>query len=183
MKTLPYNKEDYSSPVYNTFAEMVAGIQTYGDRPALSWFTRQQEEKTLTYHQLTAQVQALRRSLPGLPVYQVAGNCDRYCTSPGMVQILRLELGGAVCYLCHGHQFRVKMGLLRLKLAAQEANARVALFGHTHRSFCQETDGLLLLNPGACGSEYGTYGVLEWKQGAVTGEIRPLSRENEEDIP
>ena len=63
MKTLPYNKEDYSSPVYNTFAEMVAGIQTYGDRPALSWFTRQQEEKTLTYHQLTAQVQALRRSL------------------------------------------------------------------------------------------------------------------------
>ena len=127
--------------------------------------------------------QALSRSLPGLPMYQVAGNCDRYCTSPGMVQILRLELGGVVCYLCHGHQFRVKMGLLRLKLAAQEANARVALFGHTHRSFCQETDGLLLLNPGACGSEYGTYGVLEWKQGAVTGEIRPLSRENEEDIP
>ena len=40
-----------------------------------------------------------------------------------------------------------------------------------------------MLNPGAGGSEYGTYGVLEWKQGAVTGEIRPLSRENEEDIP
>ncbi|OUQ77088.1 AMP-binding protein [Flavonifractor sp. An100] len=64
MKQLPYRKEDYSSPHYETFDEMVAGIRTtYGDRPALSWFTRQQEEKTLTYRQLTQQVLALRRSL------------------------------------------------------------------------------------------------------------------------
>lgn len=126
--------------------------------------------------------QALRRRFPGLPVYQVAGNCDRYCTDPGMVQILRLELEDVVCYLCHGHQFRVKMGLLRLKLAANEANAQVALFGHTHRSYCQDVEGLLLFNPGACGSFSGTYGVLELKQGAATGTIRPLSREDEEEI-
>ncbi|MGI5962755.1 MAG: AMP-dependent synthetase/ligase [Lawsonibacter sp.] len=70
MKTLPYKKEDYSAPVYHTFDQFVTGIRArYGNRPALSWFTRQQEEKNLTYQQLTDQVLALRRSLlrKGLP--------------------------------------------------------------------------------------------------------------------
>ncbi len=64
MKTLPYNKADYTAPVYNTFREFTDGIgREYGDRPALSWFTRRQEEKTLTYLELIQQVTALRRSL------------------------------------------------------------------------------------------------------------------------
>ena len=64
MKTRPYNKADYTVPFYDTFPEFLAGIaKTYGPRPALSWFTRRQEEKTLTYLELTQKVAHLRRGL------------------------------------------------------------------------------------------------------------------------
>ena len=64
MKTLSYNKADYTVPFYDTFPEFLRGIdKTYGPRPALSWFTRQKEEKTLTYSEMVAQVGILRRSL------------------------------------------------------------------------------------------------------------------------
>ena len=64
MKTLPYNKADFTVPFYDTFPQFVAGIaKTYGPKPALSWFTRRREEKRLTYTQLTDKVTALRRCL------------------------------------------------------------------------------------------------------------------------
>lgn len=64
MKTLPYNKADFTVPFYDTFPQFVAGIaKTYGPKPALSWFTRRREEKQLTYTQLTDKVTALRRCL------------------------------------------------------------------------------------------------------------------------
>lgn len=64
MKILPYQKADYTAPVYHTFLEFLNGIgKEYGDRPALSWFTRRQEEKTLTYRELTQRSVALRRIL------------------------------------------------------------------------------------------------------------------------
>ena len=64
MKIKPPNKADYIVPHYKTFPEYVKGIaKLYGNRPALSWFTRRQEEKTLTYIQLTDRILALRRYL------------------------------------------------------------------------------------------------------------------------
>lgn len=64
MKTSPYNKALFTAPVFATFQEYVSGIgSAYGDRPALSWFTRKKEEKTLTYRELTRQITALRRGL------------------------------------------------------------------------------------------------------------------------
>lgn len=59
-----YNKADYTVPHFVTLLDFVKGIaQLYGDRPALSWFTRRQEEKTLTYTQLAERVFALRKFL------------------------------------------------------------------------------------------------------------------------
>lgn len=64
MRKKPHNKADYTVPHYETFPAFVKGIAAlYGDRPALSWFTRRQEEKTLTYKQLTDHVLALRNYL------------------------------------------------------------------------------------------------------------------------
>lgn len=45
MKSSSYNKALYTAPAYATFQEYVQGIAVYGDRPALSWFTRKKEEK------------------------------------------------------------------------------------------------------------------------------------------
>ncbi|MEA4934466.1 MAG: AMP-binding protein [Lawsonibacter sp.] len=64
MRIHPYNKADYTVPFYDTFPAFLSGMETeYGDRPALSWFTRRQEEKTLTYRDMIQQVTALRRAM------------------------------------------------------------------------------------------------------------------------
>ena len=63
MKTSSYNRSLYTAPAYATFQEYVQGISSYGDRPALSWFTRKKEEKTLTYRELTQRIFSLRRGL------------------------------------------------------------------------------------------------------------------------
>lgn len=121
--------------------------------------------------------QELARLCPGIPLYQVAGNCDRYSWSPGQTEAMTINLGGVPCFLCHGHRQGVKHGLYRLYCTALEAEAKVALFGHTHESFCQEENGVWLLNPGTCGSWRGTYGILEIQKGSISCEIRPLLQE------
>lgn len=64
MRIHPYNKADYAVTFYDTFPAFLSGIDAeYGDRPALSWFTRRQEEKTLTYREMIHQVTALRRAM------------------------------------------------------------------------------------------------------------------------
>ncbi len=64
MKKQPYHKEDYIVPLYRTFPEFLDGMDaTFGDRPALSWFTRREEEKGYTYHEMVERVRALRESL------------------------------------------------------------------------------------------------------------------------
>ena len=108
---------------------------------------------------LWADGKQLGKLFPDIPLYQVAGNCDRYGWEPGQD---------------HGHLHGVKLSLLRLRLAAKEAGAQVALFGHTHRSFCRNQGDVLLINPGACGGSSGTYAVLETGHGAPTCEIRPV---------
>lgn len=102
----------------------------------------------------------LRLLFPKIPMLQVAGNCDRYYNMGQYPEIIHTRQGGADLYLTHGHRQGVKQSLLRLKLAAQEAGAQVALFGHTHSAYCQESQGLTLMNPGACGSSRGTYGII-----------------------
>ena len=64
MRYRSYNNAAYTVPRFLTFPEYLNGIaELYGDRPALSWFTRRQEEKTLTYIQLTDRISALRKYL------------------------------------------------------------------------------------------------------------------------
>lgn len=118
----------------------------------------------------------LQRLLPPVPFYQVAGNCDRHRWEPEQTLCMTTSFGGVLCMMVHGHQYGVKSGLLRLCLAAREARAQVALFGHTHSPLCRWEDGILLMNPGSCGNFYGTYGVLTIENGVASGEIRTLRR-------
>ena len=61
-------------------------------------------------------------------------------------------------------------------MAAKEKSARVALFGHTHAAYCEEYDGIWLLNPGACGFYGATCGVVQIDGEAVSCEIKPIGR-------
>ena len=67
MKKYPLNEVTY----YTRFCDMVDGLaKLYGDKPAISWFTRKQEQMTVSYSQMRAdvynlQAELIRRGLSG----------------------------------------------------------------------------------------------------------------------
>ena len=78
----------------------------------------------------------------------VCGNCDwtaREDAPPVRVE----QIAGYRIYMTHGHRAAGYMGLV---YKAQELEARVAMFGHTHVPFCEVQQGVMLLNPGSAGN-------------------------------
>lgn len=81
-----------------------------------------------------------------LGVVGVAGNCDLFSGGPWERV---LDLYGRRIYLTHGHHYGVKSGYLNLYYRGKELGASIVVCGHTHRSFMEESGGILLLNPGS----------------------------------
>ena len=101
----------------------------------------------------------------------VRGNCDGYDETP-----LRriLDFDGIRVMLTHGHEERVKYGLMTLYGVAKKENINVALFGHTHRPEVTKIDGILFVNPGSASSSYGgkaTAARLTIEKGKYFAEI------------
>ena len=80
------------------------------------------------------------------PVIAVAGNCDLFSDRPRMA---RACYGVHRLLAVHGHLQNVKYGFDRLSYYAEEQNATIALFGHTHRAYVGWAGNVLLVNPGA----------------------------------
>lgn len=97
-------------------------------------------------HERDAEV--LRREFPALPLYVVRGNCDFGGAAPDRLVI---ELGPVKTLLTHGQLYNVDRSPDYLVYAAQEAGAKLALFGHTHEAVKLEIGGVQLLNPGTAG--------------------------------
>ena len=94
-------------------------------------------------------VKELERLFPQLPVIAVAGNCDYDSTLP---ETRTVTLGGLNFFLTHGHRYAVRYGKLdTLLYAAECSGAQFALFGHTHKAFFDEIEGIFVLNPGTAG--------------------------------
>lgn len=124
-------------------------------------------------------VEPLRRTFPMVPIVSVCGNCDYGAFD---VQEQRLvEYGGVRILMCHGHRYGVKSGLLRYYMAARENAVDVALFGHTHCAYCEEKDGLWLLNPGSCGYGRPTCGIIEIQNGKATCRVKPIMKSESEE--
>ena len=99
------------------------------------------------------------------PLYVTPGNCDG-----DRGTALYPELGGHRIYMTHGHHLQVKMGIHRLLNAAMEQECAAALFGHTHKPYCQEHLGILLLNPGSVMD--GRFAVLTISEkGDISAEL------------
>lgn len=112
--------------------------------------------------------QALHEQYPGIPFYQVPGNCDRFRWDPREPEILAPTIGGVRLYLAHGHQHHVKQFLSDLTRAARSFGASAALYGHTHQADChREEDGLWVVNPGSCGFYGGTAALMELDGGKI----------------
>jgi len=114
---------------------------------------------------------ALQKEFPRTELHSVRGNCDRVSTAP-LSELF--EAAGLRFFLAHGHEYGVKLGLDSFRTTALCAGAQVALFGHTHRAFCEEARGILFLNPGAA-QRGGSFALLEAENGVLMSHrILPL---------
>lgn len=99
---------------------------------------------------------------PHILFHQVPGNCDRYRCELWLSDVLCYPIGGVKIFMTHGHIHAVKTDTCRLLADARMNGASLVLYGHTHRPDCyQEEDGLWVMNPGTCGSDGGSVGLVE----------------------
>ncbi len=87
----------------------------------------------------------LRNSIPG-PVHIVRGNCDYDRSLP---EIIVHEIEGVTVVLTHGHRHQVHIDLSILRTIAEANDAKLVMFGHTHRPYLESFQGLTVLNPGS----------------------------------
>lgn len=79
-------------------------------------------------------------------IINVRGNCDFGSSVP----VERLEIiEGKKVLITHGHKYDVKYDLNRIKYRAQELQADIVLFGHTHESLAICEQGVWFMNPGS----------------------------------
>ena len=82
-----------------------------------------------------------RMKKPEAPLYVVRGNNDRGSWADRLPACLRFTLGGYRFLMVHD----------RRDLPEDPQDARVVIFGHSHRYLKEEREGRLWLNPGSCG--------------------------------
>ena len=110
------------------------------------------------------------RRLSDCPIVMVAGNNDFFS---GLNQEKELKLEGYKILVTHGHNYYVSMNLETIKNEARHRGVDVVIFGHTHRPYLEESDDLVVLNPGSLSyprqeGRKATYAMMEIdKQGKV----------------
>jgi putative phosphoesterase len=75
----------------------------------------------------------------------VMGNCD----FGGFPLETITEVSGRRIFVTHGHKYSVKTSLMNLKYKAEEVNADIVCFGHSHVLGAEMAGGKLFLNPGS----------------------------------
>lgn len=102
---------------------------------------------------LVEDAEELSYVFPQLPFCMVAGNCDGWCTTP---TVRNLVFEGKRFLLSHGHLWRVKAGYDAAIAEGRKAGADLLLFGHTHSAHLEQLeDGMWVMNPGSARNSYG----------------------------
>ena len=118
----------------------------------------------------------LLREFPGIALFNVCGNCDY---SPLAPLSRTVQLGPVKAFLTHGHQYSVHYGNVdRLVYAAQEAGAKLVLFGHTHIPYHEDIGGVKVVNPGTSGKGRELTWVLLtiYENGGIAVDFKMLER-------
>ena len=93
----------------------------------------------------TYEVNILKSKYPEKSIFSVAGNCDKGIEPTSAV----IELFNTRIYMTHGHLYNVSEGIDEIVKNAKKEKAMIALFGHTHKRFYEEINGIFVLNPGS----------------------------------
>ena len=104
-----------------------------------------------------------------LSVPIVRGNNDFFSRLPSE---LELDIAGHHVFITHGHGYGISMGTERLEEEARYRKAEIVMFGHTHRPYLREAEGLWMVNPGSLSyprqeGHRPTYMLMEIEEGAA----------------
>ena len=101
------------------------------------------------------------RELSDLNIFGVKGN---FPFEPKFPYDLNFVYEGLNCFFTHGHLYSVKSGITNLKEIAKTRNYDLVCFGHTHRTYLEEKEGIIFLNPGSLSTwrsnQNPTYAIL-----------------------
>ena len=107
------------------------------------------------------------------PVEAVYGNTDAPW-HPRLAERIEREMEGVTVHVSHGHELGSPTPA-KLLAAYQ---ARVIVYGHTHRGLIERHGERLVINPGAAGARrfnlLPSVGLLRVEAGAVEAELIPL---------
>lgn len=110
----------------------------------------------------------------GEDIICVRGNCDYSSTAPAE-RILTIE--DIKVLATHGYRYNVKSDCLGLYFKAQQEEAGLVLFGHTHFAEVFEKEGITFVNPGSVSKPRGTsetYAVITVEGTHIYANIVPL---------
>ncbi|PKK94730.1 MAG: YfcE family phosphodiesterase [Tenericutes bacterium HGW-Tenericutes-5] len=102
------------------------------------------------------------KELTDLGIFGVKGN---YPFEPKFPYELDYTFFNWRILFVHGHLYRVKSGLTKLLQKAYYEKFDLVCFGHTHRTFLEDIEDIIMLNPGSLSSwrsnENPTYAIIE----------------------
>ena len=115
-------------------------------------------------------------------MHAVRGNCDYDERFPSS---LLIDVQGKSVLVVHGHEHDVKQSLLGLYYNAQETEADIVLFGHSHLYGAEMKEGILFLNPGSTklprGGKEASYAVVDWDE-TVQVSFKNMTHETVDSI-
>jgi uncharacterized protein len=113
----------------------------------------------------------------------VLGNCD---FGGGFPLETVLETSGYKFFVTHGHRYSVKTSLMSIKYKAQEVDADIVCFGHSHVLGAEEIGGTLFLNPGSIRLPRErlekTYVILDLKDEKVKMSVYEVNGQELKDL-
>jgi uncharacterized protein len=77
---------------------------------------------------------------------KVKGNCD---FDSNYLDEINEEIKGNTVYVTHGHLYNVKMSLMTIQYKAEEVQAKIACFGHSHVACSFQENNIVFINPGS----------------------------------
>ncbi len=76
----------------------------------------------------------------------IRGNNDFFSYLPAEEEFW---IGKKKVFITHGHSYYVSMETEQIREEGDARNADIIMFGHTHRPYFEERDGITVLNPGS----------------------------------
>ncbi|MCK8815841.1 metallophosphoesterase [Natroniella sulfidigena] len=117
--------------------------------------------------------------LDELGVVAVRGN---HTFNPDLPREKLVEIAGQKIFVTHGDNYSIKRGLNSIYYRAQELEADIVIFGHTHSRFIKEEEGILFFNPGSISlprdGAAPAYGIIEISDGNITAEHYDFTKED-----